>query len=204
MRIGFDNEKYLKIQSERIKERIDQFGDKLYLEFGGKLFDDNHASRVLPGFKPDSKLQMLMQLSDYAEILFVISALDIEKNKMRGDLGITYDEDVLRLRAEFEKVGRVFITTENGAVGEQGYVTQHSVLAKEQFGQVYTCGPKPMMVAVARWAKGAGVACEVSLENKMACGVGACLCCVEDTKEGNVCVCKEGPVFSIDKLSWQI
>ena len=106
MKHGFDNEKYLKIQSERIKERIAQFGDKLYLEFGGKLFDDNHASRVLPGFQPDSKLQMLMQLSDCAEVLFVISARDIEKNKMRGDLGITYNEDVLRLRAEFENVGR--------------------------------------------------------------------------------------------------
>ncbi len=113
-------------------------------------------------------------------------------------------ENELTQIAEFEKVGRVFITTENGAVGEQGYVTQHSVLVKEQFDQVYTCGPKPMMVAVARWAKATGVPCEVSLENKMACGVGACLCCVEDTKEGNVCVCKEGPVFSIDKLSWQI
>ena len=101
-------------------------------------------------------------------------------------------------------VNLTMITTENGAVGEQGYVTQHSVLKSEQFDQVYTCGPKPMMVAVARWAKGAGVACEVSLENKMACGVGACLCCVEDTKEGHVCVCSEGPVFSIDKLSWQI
>ncbi|MBQ3148647.1 MAG: DUF1846 domain-containing protein [Alistipes sp.] len=125
MRIGFDNEKYLKIQSKRIKERIDQFGDKLYLEFGGKLFDDNHASRVLPGFKPDSKLQMLMQLSDYAEILFVISALDIEKNKMRGDLGITYDEDVLRLRAEFEKVGlyvsSVVITHYNGQSSADAY-----------------------------------------------------------------------------------
>ncbi|MBE6220031.1 MAG: DUF1846 domain-containing protein [Rikenellaceae bacterium] len=125
MRIGFDNEKYLKIQSERIKERIDQFGDKLYLEFGGKLFDDNHASRVLPGFKPDSKLQMLMQLSDYAEILFVISSLDIEKNKMRGDLGITYDEDVLRLRAEFEKVGlyvsSVVITHYNGQSSADAY-----------------------------------------------------------------------------------
>ena len=125
MRIGFDNEKYLKIQSKLIKERIDQFGDKLYLEFGGKLFDDNHASRVLPGFKPDSKLQMLMQLSDYAEILFVISALDIEKNKMRGDLGITYDEDVLRLRAEFEKVGlyvsSVVITHYNGQSSADAY-----------------------------------------------------------------------------------
>ena len=125
MKIGFDNEKYLKIQSERIKERIAQFGDKLYLEFGGKLFDDNHASRVLPGFKPDTKLQMLMQLSDCAEILFVISALDIEKNKMRGDLGITYDEDVLRLRAEFEKVGlyvsSVVITHSNGQSSADSY-----------------------------------------------------------------------------------
>ena len=98
MKTGFDNEKYLKIQSEQIKKRIAQFGDKLYLEFGGKLFDDNHASRVLPGFQPDSKLHMLMQLKNEAEILIVISALDIEKNKVRGDLGITYDEDVLRLR----------------------------------------------------------------------------------------------------------
>lgn len=114
MRIGFDNDKYLKIQSEHIKERISQFGDKLYLEFGGKLFDDYHASRVLPGFAPDSKLQMLMQLSDVAEIVIVISAADIEKNKVRGDLGITYDVDVVRLIGEFEKkglyVGSVVIT----------------------------------------------------------------------------------------------
>lgn len=118
-------------------------------------------------------------------------------------LGSRTENELMQI-AEFEKYGPVYITTENGAVGEQGYVTQHSVLAREQFAQVYTCGPKPMMVAVARWAKRVGVPCEVSLENKMACGVGACLCCVEDTKEGNVCVCKEGPVFSIDKLSWQI
>ncbi len=125
MKIGFDNKKYLKIQSERIKERIAQFGDKLYLEFGGKLFDDNHASRVLPGFQPDSKLQMLMQLSEYAEIVIVISALDIEKNKMRSDLGITYDEDVLRLRGEFEKVGMhvggVVITHYNGQSSADAY-----------------------------------------------------------------------------------
>ena len=105
MKIGFDNKKYLKMQSEHIKERIVQFGDKLYLEFGGKLFDDYHASRVLPGFAPDAKLQMLMQLSDYAEIVIVISAADIEKNKVRGDLGITYDVDVLRLRDEFLNKG---------------------------------------------------------------------------------------------------
>ena len=118
MRTGFDNDKYLKIQSEHIKERIGKFGDKLYLEFGGKLFDDYHASRVLPGFQPDSKLQMLMQLSDVAEIVIVISAADIEKNKVRGDLGITYDVDVLRLIGEFEKkglyVGSVVITKFTG------------------------------------------------------------------------------------------
>ena len=118
MKIGFDNEKYLKIQSEHIRERISHFGNKLYLELGGKLFDDHHASRVLPGFKPDSKLQMLQNLSDSAEIVIVISATDIEKNKIRSDLGITYDVDVLRLRNEFQKrgflVSGVVITHFNG------------------------------------------------------------------------------------------
>ncbi len=125
MKKGFDNEKYLKIQSEHIKARIEQFGDKLYMEFGGKLFDDNHASRVLPGFLPDSKLHMLMQLRNEAEILMVISAIDIEKNKTRGDLGITYDEDVLRLSAEFENVGllvsSVVITHYNGQPSADAY-----------------------------------------------------------------------------------
>lgn len=105
MKIGFDNEKYLKMQSEHIRQRIAQFGDKLYLEFGGKLFDDYHASRVLPGFKPDSKLQMLLQLKDEAEIVIVINSGDIEKNKVRGDLGITYDVDVIRLFNVFSKIG---------------------------------------------------------------------------------------------------
>lgn len=104
-KIGFDNEKYLKMQSAHIRERIAHFGDKLYLEFGGKLFDDYHASRVLPGFKPDSKLQMLLQLKDEAEIVIVINAGDIEKNKVRGDLGITYDADVIRLFQIFTKIG---------------------------------------------------------------------------------------------------
>ncbi len=104
-KIGFDNEKYLKMQSEHIRRRIAQFGDKLYLEFGGKLFDDYHASRVLPGFKPDSKLQMLLQLKDEAEIVIVINSDDIEKNKIRGDLGITYDVDVIRLVNVFTKIG---------------------------------------------------------------------------------------------------
>lgn len=118
MKIGFDNNKYLQMQSEHIKERIAAFDNKLYLEFGGKLFDDYHASRVLPGFAPDSKLKMLLQLKDQAEIVIVISAEDMEKNKIRGDLGITYDQDVLRLINAFEgmelMVGSVVITKYTG------------------------------------------------------------------------------------------
>ena len=121
MKIGFDNEKYLTMQSEHIKQRIGEFGDKLYLEFGGKLFDDYHASRVLPGFAPDSKLRMLLQMADQAEILIAINAADIEKNKVRHDLGITYDEDVLRLIQEFRDkglyVGSVVITQYSGQSG---------------------------------------------------------------------------------------
>jgi uncharacterized protein (UPF0371 family) len=104
-RIGFDNEKYLRLQSQKILERIEQFGGKLYLEFGGKLFDDFHASRVLPGFKPDSKVRMLLELKDQAEIVITINADNIEKNKRRGDLGITYDLDVLRLIDAFREIG---------------------------------------------------------------------------------------------------
>ena len=125
MKYGFDNGKYLKIQSEQIKKRIAHFGDKLYMEFGGKLFDDYHASRVLPGFEPDSKLKMLMQLKDEAEIVIVISAIDIEKNKIRSDLGITYDMDVLRLRDEFLardlSVNSVVITHFNGQASAEAY-----------------------------------------------------------------------------------
>ena len=105
MNVGFDNDKYLAMQSEHIRERIAQFGGKLYLEFGGKLFDDYHASRVLPGFAPDSKVKMLLQLKEQAEIVIVINAADIEKNKVRGDLGITYDQDVLRLIDAFRAIG---------------------------------------------------------------------------------------------------
>ena len=123
MKIGFDNDKYLKMQSEHIMERIRQFDNKLYLEFGGKLFDDYHASRVLPGFAADSKLQMLMTLADQAEIVMVVSSDDIEKNKIREDLGITYDNDVLRLIEEFRSrnlyVGSVVLTK---------FAEQHSVL----------------------------------------------------------------------------
>ena len=104
-KVGFDNEKYLKLQSQKIKERISLFGERLYLEFGGKLFDDFHASRVLPGFAPDSKIKMLIELKDEAEIIIAINTADIEKNKVRGDLGITYDLDVLRLIDAFRGYG---------------------------------------------------------------------------------------------------
>ena len=105
----------------------------------------------------------------------------------------------------FSQYGEVYVTTEDGSMGEKGFVTNHSVLVNDQlFQRISCCGPKPMMVAVARWAKVHQVKCEVSLENLMACGLGACLCCVEKTVKGNVCVCKEGPVFDINELTWQI
>ena len=102
---GFDNEKYVKLQSQNIRDRIAKFGGKLYLEFGGKLFDDYHASRVLPGFAPDSKVKMLLEMKDEAEIVIAISADDIERSKRRGDLGITYDDDTLRLIDAFRGIG---------------------------------------------------------------------------------------------------
>ena len=105
MRIGFDNDKYISIQSERIKKRIAEFGGKLYLEFGGKLFDDYHASRVLPGFEPDSKIRMLKAIGSEVEIIVAICANDLEKNKRRGDLGISYDDDALRLMDIFRSMG---------------------------------------------------------------------------------------------------
>ena len=124
-REGFDNQKYLTMQSQHIRDRIDQFGGKLYLEFGGKLFDDFHASRVLPGFQPDSKIRMLEQLKDKAEIIIVINAGDIEKNKVRGDLGITYDSDVLRLIDAFRSkglyVGSVVVTQYTGQAAADSF-----------------------------------------------------------------------------------
>jgi len=124
-KIGFDNDLYLKTQSEHIRQRIDQFGGKLYLEFGGKLFDDFHASRVLPGFKPDSKIKMLYKLRDEAEIVIAINSSDIEKNKVRGDLGITYDLDVLRLIDAFRGfglyVGSVVITRYGGQPSAEAF-----------------------------------------------------------------------------------
>ena len=118
-------------------------------------------------------------------------------------LGARSSKDLLQLD-EFQKLGDVYMTTEDGSMGEKGYVTQHSILNAQKFDMIYTCGPKPMMMAVAKYAKANDIECEVSLENTMACGVGACLCCVENTDEGHLCVCKDGPVFNIKKLLWQI
>ena len=117
-------------------------------------------------------------------------------------LGARSAKDLLEIDL-FRKYGRVCVTTEDGSEGERGFVTNHSVLG-EKFDMIATCGPKPMMVAVARYAYKAEVECEASLENMMACGLGACLCCVEKTTEGNLCVCKEGPVLNIKKLLWQL
>jgi dihydroorotate dehydrogenase electron transfer subunit len=117
-------------------------------------------------------------------------------------LGARTASDLLMLDI-FKRYGRVLVTTEDGSEGERGFVTQHSVLGQERFTRIATCGPTPMMKAVARYARQADVSCEVSLENLMACGLGACLCCVEKTTEGNLCVCKDGPVFNIQKLLWQ-
>lgn len=118
-------------------------------------------------------------------------------------LGARRAADLLQVEL-FRRYGRVYITTEDASEGERGFVTNHSILASERFDRIQTCGPKPMMVAVARYAAKEGIDCEASLENMMACGLGACLCCVEKTTEGNLCVCKEGPVFNIKKLLWQL
>lgn len=118
-------------------------------------------------------------------------------------LGARSENDLLQL-IEFQRVGKVHITTENGLLGEKGFVTNHSVLTKEKFDFIYTCGPNPMMHAVAAYAKKMNIPCEASLENTMACGIGACLCCVEKTVKGNTCVCTEGPVFNTNDLLWQI
>ncbi len=159
MKVGFDNAKYVNIQSEHIKERIAQFGNKLYLELGGKLFDDHHASRVLPGFEPDSKLSMLLQLKDRAEIVIVISAVDIEKNKVRQDLGITYDMDVLRLRTEFMnkgfRVSSVVITHYNGQASADGYKLRLERLGVRVFLH-YTIDGYPHNVALIDSEEGFG------------------------------------------------
>ena len=135
-----------------------------------------------------------------APLYYLAEELKKSGNEFTILIGARSAKDLYR-REAYEALGRVEYTTEDGSLGEKGYVTNHSLLA-EKYDYIYTCGPKPMMMAVARYARENGIACEVSLENKMACGLGACLCCVEDTKEGHKCVCTDGPVFSIDELKW--
>ena len=131
--------------------------------------------------------------------------MGMEMKRMGGHptflLGARSKSDLVRLEA-YRACGDVYVTTEDGSEGEKGFVTQHSLLQKEKFDSIAVCGPKPMMMAMASYAKRTNTPCEVSLENMMACGLGACLCCVEDTVDGNVCVCKEGPVFNIERLKW--
>lgn len=138
-----------------------------------------------------------------APMLFLGKELQKKGFKPVFLLGARSQKDLLQLD-EFAACGEVYTTTEDGSYGEKGYVTQHSILSKTRFDRIYTCGPKPMMVAVAKYAKENEITCEVSLENTMACGIGACLCCVENTSEGHLCVCTEGPVFNTNRLLWQI
>ena len=181
------------------------------------------GTRALAGLKAGDKLNCVLPLGNSftlpgnksAKVLLVGGGVGVAPllyfGKVLNDngirpvflLGARSAKDLLLLD-EFRKYGEVCVTTEDGSAGEKGFVTNHSVLQRVKFDQISVCGPKPMMQAVARYAHAEDVFCEVSLENKMACGVGACLCCVEGTKKGNLCVCKDGPVFNINDLSWQI
>ena len=138
-----------------------------------------------------------------APLLFLGEQLSKQGNKPTFILGARGSNDLLQLE-DFSRYGDVYVTTEDASYGEKGFVTQHSILNKVNFDRIYSCGPKPMMIAVAKYAKSKSIFCEVSLDNMMACGVGACLCCIENTKDGHLCVCKEGPVFNINQLLWQI
>ena len=150
---------------------------------------------------PEQKFLLVGGGVGIAPLLFMGEAMQKMGAKPTFLLGARSKSDLLRLDA-YRACGTVYVTTEDGSEGEKGFVTQHSVLQREKFDSIAVCGPKPMMMAMASYAKQTGTPCEVSLENMMACGLGACLCCIEETKDGNVCVCKEGPVFDIDKLKW--
>ena len=153
--------------------------------------------------KPSEKILLIGGGAGTAPLLYLGEQLLEQGSRPTFLLGARSAKDLLLLN-EFTQYGTVLTTTEDGSAGEKGYVTQHSLLKELIFDKIYTCGPKPMMVSVAKYAKYNHIECEVSLENMMACGIGACLCCVENTDEGHLCVCKEGPVFNIKKLLWQI
>lgn len=151
----------------------------------------------------EAKLMLIGGGCGVAPLLFLGAYFKKEGYEVNFLLGARSEADILQ-KSEYERFGNVYITTEDGSLGEKGFVTQHSVLNGSNFDYIYTCGPTPMMKAVASYALKTNAICEVSLENTMACGIGACLCCVTDTVDGHVCVCTEGPVFNITKLKWQI
>ncbi|WP_245625932.1 dihydroorotate dehydrogenase electron transfer subunit [Marinifilum fragile] len=136
-----------------------------------------------------------------APLLYLAKHLKEAGNKVTTLLGVRSEKDAVELDA-YKEYGDILVTTEDGSFGEKGYPTQHSILEKEKFDYVFTCGPEPMMKAVAAYSAQKNIPCEVSLENNMACGFGACLCCVTETTGGNKCTCTEGPVFNINDLKW--
>ncbi|MBO4371005.1 MAG: dihydroorotate dehydrogenase electron transfer subunit [Paludibacteraceae bacterium] len=152
--------------------------------------------------KPNSRLLLVGGGVGVAPLLYLGRQLRDSGHEVNFLLGFRSVREMIDLSA-YRSIGNVYVTTEDGSEGETGFVTNHSIL-KQKADHLYVCGPSPMMKAVAAYAVKAGVSCEVSLENKMACGLGACLCCVTDTKEGHKCVCTEGPVFNINQLKWQI
>lgn len=155
------------------------------------------------GENKDEELLLVGGGVGIAPMLYLGKELKEKGYKPSFLIGARSKNDLLQLD-EFSKYGEVYTTTEDNSFGEKGYVTNHSILQTKRFDKIYTCGPKPMMVAIAKYAKERNIFCEVSLENTMACGIGACLCCVENTDKGHICVCTEGPIFNINKLLWQI
>ena len=168
---------------------------------------DTFINMVLPlgnGFslpETDQKVALVGGGIGIAPLFYLAKVLNEKGIQPTLLLGGKTKADLIRL-SDYQQLGETFVTTEDGSVGEKGFVTMHSVWNERQFDKIYVCGPKPMMKAVANLAAETGTWCEVSLENLMACGLGACLCCVEDTVDGHVCVCKEGPVFNTRRLKW--
>ena len=156
---------------------------------------------TIPAKSYDLRLLLIGGGVGTAPLLFLGNKLKRAGFKPIFLLGARQKDDLVQL-SDFHPIGTVYITTEDGSLDEKGYVTDHSILQNTTFDRIYACGPKPMMVAVARYASSRSIPCEVSLENTMACGIGACLCCVEMTKEGHKCVCTDGPVFDINELTW--
>lgn len=159
------------------------------------------TSFTIPSKKEKQELLLIGGGVGTAPMLFLGSCLKSEGFTPKFLLGARSKDDLLQLE-EFAKYGEVYCTTEDGSYGEKGYVTNHSILEKDGISTIYTCGPKPMMMAVAKYAHEKNINCEVSLENTMACGFGVCLCCIENTREGNICTCIDGPVFNIEMLTW--